>query len=102
MTAQSDPESRPRPESPGRFAVSVEDARGDGSGPVRLPGEGDIVQRAWRGTVAVVRGLSGLDKYDRYIRHQQRTHPDEPLLSEAEFWRCAWESEGNNPQARCC
>ena len=91
-----------QPEGPGRFVVSVEDARGEGSRPVPPPREGDVVQRAWRGIVAVVRGLSGLDKYDRYVRHQRRTHPDEPVQSEADFWRCTWESEGNNPRARCC
>ena len=21
---------------------------------------------------------------------------------EAEFWRCTWDAEGRNPQARCC
>lgn len=85
-----------------RFAVVTEAARGDGSAPVHEPSEGDIVQRAWRGTVAVVRGLAGLDRYDRYVGHQLRTHPDEPMLTEAEFWRCSWESEGRNPRARCC
>ncbi|QGF23700.1 YbdD/YjiX family protein [Raineyella fluvialis] len=86
----------------GRFAIAVESARDDGSAPVRGPEEGDAVQRAWHGTVAVVRGLAGLDKYDRYVAHQSRTHPDEPLLSEAEFWRCSWDAEGRNPKARCC
>ncbi len=85
-----------------RFAISVEDARGDGSAPIPGSEEGDIVQRLWRGTVAVVRGFSGLDKYDRYVRHQLSTHPDEPMLDEAEFWRCTWDAEGRNPQARCC
>lgn len=92
----------PGPENLGRFAISVEDARDDGSAPAPRPEDGDIVQRAWRGTVAVVRGLSGLDKYDRYVRHRARAHPDEPMLEEAEFWRCTWQAEGENPQARCC
>lgn len=86
----------------GHFAIAVEEARGDGSAPLPVPQDGDIVHRAWRGTVAVVRGLSGLDKYDRYVRHQERTHPDEPMLSEAEFWRCTWQAEGDNPRVRCC
>lgn len=85
-----------------RFAVSTEPARGDGSAPTRTAGDGTVVRRAWRGTVAVVRGLSGLDRYDRYVRHRRRTHPGEPMLSEAEFWRCSWEAEGRNPSARCC
>lgn len=90
------------PERPGRFAVSAEDARGDGSSPTPRPEDGDVARRLWRGTVAVVRGFSGLDKYDRYLRHQLREHPDEPSLSEAEFWRCTWEAEGREPRARCC
>lgn len=85
-----------------RFAVSTEPARGDGSTPTRPTGDGTLVRRAWRGAVAIMRGLSGLDKYDRYVEHRRRTHPDEPMLSEAEFWRCSWEAEGRDPSARCC
>lgn len=95
--------TRSRPASGnGRFAIAAEPARGDGSAPTHRPEEGDVVQRAWRGTVAVVRGLAGLDRYDRYVNHRLRAHPDEPMLTEAEFWRCAWEAEGLNPAARCC
>lgn len=86
----------------GRFAIAVEDARGDGSAPIRLDHEPGGWQRLWRGTMAVVRGVSGLDKYERYLNHQRRTHPDEAPLTEAEFWRQTWEREERHPTARCC
>ena len=57
---------------------------------------------AWRAGVRWIKGIAGLDAYDRYARHHAVAHPGEPLLTEGEFWRCRWDSDSKNPKARCC
>lgn len=55
-----------------------------------------------RAVATFVKGISGLDAYERYARHQHLRHPDEAMMDEAEFWRCRWDADGKNPKARCC
>ncbi len=55
-----------------------------------------------RGTVGWLKGISGLDAYERYLKHERGAHPGSTPLSEAEFWRCRWESDEKNPKSRCC
>lgn len=58
--------------------------------------------RAYLGVTTVLKGIAGLDAYERYVRHRSIHHPDEPIQGEAEFWRCKWDHEERNPKARCC
>lgn len=59
-------------------------------------------REAWRGLVRFVKGVAGLDAYDRYVRHARAHHPDAPVPNEADFWRERWDGEERNPRARCC
>lgn len=49
-----------------------------------------------------VGSLMGDNHYDRYLRHRRRTHPDEPALCEADYWKVRHRAADRNPQGRCC
>ncbi len=46
--------------------------------------------------------LMGDNHYRRYVEHRGRTHPDEPVLSEREYWRMRHDATETNPNPRCC
>ena len=46
--------------------------------------------------------LMGDNHYRRYVDHRGRTHPDEPVPSEREYWRMRHDATENNPNPRCC
>ncbi|GAY15010.1 hypothetical protein MSZK_17360 [Mycobacterium sp. shizuoka-1] len=49
-----------------------------------------------------IRTLMGDSHYGRYVAHRTRTHPGEPVLSEAQYWRMRHDQQDTNPTARCC
>jgi uncharacterized short protein YbdD (DUF466 family) len=44
----------------------------------------------------------GDNHYRRYLAHRGRTHPGEPVLSEAQYWRERHRQADHTPGARCC
>lgn len=50
----------------------------------------------------VLRGMSGLDAYERYLAHHRHAHPEVPAPSRGEFYRAKWDHESTSPTARCC
>lgn len=48
--------------------------------------------------------LMGDNHYQRYLEHRRRTHPpDQPMLSERDYWRMRHAASDANPGgARCC
>lgn len=44
----------------------------------------------------------GDNHYVRYVEHRLRTNPDEPVLSERDYWKLRHRSAELNPQSRCC
>lgn len=50
------------------------------------------------------KGIMGEDAYEKYKTHHQthQTAPDQPLMTEREFWRDKTHRQENNPQSRCC
>ena len=48
------------------------------------------------------RGMTGADAYERYVEHLQRTHPDAPVPTVAQFWRDKYDDMERNPTTRCC
>ena len=46
--------------------------------------------------------LMGDNHYRRYVALRARTHPDEPVCSEREYWVMRHEATEKNPQSRCC
>ena len=46
--------------------------------------------------------LMGDNHYQRYVEHLRRTHPAEPVLTEAEYWKMRHTAADRNPGARCC
>jgi uncharacterized short protein YbdD (DUF466 family) len=49
-----------------------------------------------------VGALMGDSHYLRYVDHHRRTHPGEPVLSEAEYWRMRHHATDTSPTPRCC
>jgi len=49
-----------------------------------------------------VGSLMGDNHYRRYRECRRRTHPGEPVMSEAEYWRMRHRVTENDPTARCC
>ncbi|AQT80985.1 hypothetical protein B1R94_19555 [Mycolicibacterium litorale] len=58
--------------------------------------------RAAREIRSYIGALMGDSHYRRYVEHRGRTHPGEPVLSEAEYWRMRHNQADSNPTARCC
>jgi uncharacterized short protein YbdD (DUF466 family) len=46
--------------------------------------------------------LMGDSHYQRYVEHRRRAHPDEPLLSEREYWKMRYAATDSNLGMRCC
>lgn len=44
----------------------------------------------------------GDNHYRRYVAHRERTHPDQPVLSERDYWKMRHRTTEANPGARCC
>lgn len=44
----------------------------------------------------------GDSHYRRYVEHRRRSHPDEPVLNEAEYWRMRHHATDVSPTPRCC
>ncbi|SFF12838.1 Uncharacterized short protein YbdD, DUF466 family [Paracidovorax wautersii] len=51
-----------------------------------------------------LRLMVGLPDYDAYLSHQERTHPGEPVMSYAEFFRDRQDARygGKGRISRCC
>jgi len=46
--------------------------------------------------------LMGDTHYRRYVEHRRRTHPGEPVLNEAEYWKMRHRNTETSPNPRCC
>jgi uncharacterized short protein YbdD (DUF466 family) len=46
--------------------------------------------------------LMGDNHYRRYVAHQARAHPGEPVASEREYWKMRHDATDANPNPRCC
>lgn len=49
-----------------------------------------------------VSGVTGADRYERYVEHLRRVHPQDPVPTRAQFWRSHYEEQERNPGTRCC
>lgn len=60
------------------------------------------VTRAARQIRWYVGALMGDSHYQSYVAHRRRTHPGEPVVSEAEYWRMRHHATDTSPTPRCC
>ena len=60
------------------------------------------LRRAAAGTLWYLREVLGENAYERYLAHQRRDHPDEPVLSRREFERRRMDALEIRPGQRCC
>ncbi|WP_306231286.1 YbdD/YjiX family protein [Agrococcus beijingensis] len=63
---------------------------------------GALLWRAWDGLVWWAKGVTGESKYQAYLDHEGRVHPDRPVMTEREFWRDEYRRQDANPEGRCC
>jgi uncharacterized short protein YbdD (DUF466 family) len=40
--------------------------------------------------------------YQRYVEYRRRTHPGEPVLTEAQYWKMRHHNTETSPNPRCC
>jgi uncharacterized short protein YbdD (DUF466 family) len=50
----------------------------------------------------VLRQITGMPDYDRYLAHQSEHHPGAPVLTEREFYDRYLESRYSGSGSRCC
>ena len=58
----------------------------------------DVVRRIGR----FVSGGTGAARYERYVEHLRRVHPERPVPARADFWRAHYAEQERNPGTRCC
>jgi uncharacterized short protein YbdD (DUF466 family) len=51
---------------------------------------------------SILRQISGMPKYDEYVKHMHRSHPHTPVLSEKEFYDEYLDSRYADGPTRCC
>lgn len=68
------------------------------SPPNRFRRLGGVAASWWQ----VVRGVAGERAYETYVAHHRAHHPDEPVMSERDFWRWYVDRGDTNPTSRCC
>lgn len=49
-----------------------------------------------------VSGVTGGDRYERYVEHLRRVHPQRPVPTRADFWRGHYAEQERSPGTRCC
>jgi uncharacterized short protein YbdD (DUF466 family) len=60
------------------------------------------VRHAFEGVRWYLREVSGESRYDRYVEHMRRDHPDQAVMSRREYERRRMQMRDENPRARCC
>jgi uncharacterized short protein YbdD (DUF466 family) len=49
-----------------------------------------------------LREVMGENAYERYLEHQRRRHPGEPVLPRRQFERRRMDERDTRPETRCC
>ena len=62
----------------------------------------DAVLTVARGIRWWVTSVMGDNAYARYLDHLARTHPEDPVPTEREYWRQRYAEQEARPGARCC
>ena len=68
----------------------------------QLRAVGGLIARAGRGIRWYITNLMGDTAYATYTAHHRAHHPDEPPMTERQFWRDRMDEQDRNPGARCC
>lgn len=63
---------------------------------------GALLARAWRALVWWAKGVTGESKYQAYVDHERRAHPDREPMTERAFWRDEYRRQDASPEGRCC
>ena len=60
------------------------------------------VRRHVAGIGRYIGDLMGDRHYQYYLEHHRRHLPDDPPMSEREYWRTRHAAQDRSPQGRCC
>ena len=60
------------------------------------------VREAFGGLHWYLREVSGESDYEHYCEHVRAHHPEQRVMTRAEFWRWRMDERDRNPGARCC
>lgn len=66
------------------------------------PGLRGGAHRFWNRLVQTARLSIGVGDYEAYVAHQRAQHPDQPLMSYAEFFRSRQDARYGKGTSRCC
>lgn len=58
--------------------------------------------RIWKRLLETLRLMVGVPDYRRYLNHRHQHHPDQPVLSEAEFFAERQRARYGSSSSRCC
>lgn len=62
----------------------------------------EALWRAWRLAVESARLAVGVPDYERYLAHRRQAHPDQPVMSRAEFHAERMRARYGRGRSRCC
>jgi uncharacterized short protein YbdD (DUF466 family) len=57
---------------------------------------------AWTRVAEVVRKVAGMPDYHRFVDHQRRCHPEQPIPSERQFYEEFLRTRYGDQPTRCC
>ncbi|GGD85069.1 MULTISPECIES: YbdD/YjiX family protein [Caballeronia] len=60
------------------------------------------LRQAGRYLGQAMRLMVGMPDYDAYVTHMQNTHPDQPVMTYAEFFRERQEARYGSGAGKCC
>jgi uncharacterized short protein YbdD (DUF466 family) len=57
----------------------------------------------WKRIVTEMKTVLGMPNYERYLEHHRKAHPDQPVMSESEYYvHCLKERYESGRVTRCC
>lgn len=60
------------------------------------------LRRAWKTAGKTANLAVGVGDYEAYVRHQQTQHPEQPVMSYAEYFRARQDARYRKGSSRCC
>jgi len=60
------------------------------------------LHRAWRKAAQTANLAIGVGDYEAYVAHQYAKHPDQPVMSYAEYFRERQDARYGRGTSRCC
>ena len=69
---------------------------------MRQATEKPYTRHAFRRALSVIRTIFGMPDYDRYLEHCRLRHPEQPILSESDYFAQFVARRYGSGASRCC